>query len=585
MRVPNRRRHVAAAREQFLSSGSVARTAVGDTILTSWQRSRIAGVDIDQPVVPYDEAIDLHSRLARCAEPVMSRLQEQLDDIPVSVVLTDAQGRLIDRKDSERRLARIFDTVYFAPGFSYAEADVGTNGVGTALEDGRAVFVCGPEHFNERSMPFACAGAPIRNPLSRRIEGLIDLSCLAEDANPMMRALVHQAALDIERLLLEDGSRQQRLVLEEFLAACGRSGGAVLSVSGEVVMANRRASALLTSADEEMLRLAAADARQLAPGTVIEMSLGGRWAHVRCHPVTQGRELAGAVFEVHLADGRQPRRSGRTCPPTGLPGVAGRSAQWQDACTQVRLAARGRSRLLIVGEPGVGKLALVRAAHHEHTPAAGLTVLDCADAALPRVDDLVPGDRTTSATVVLRHLDRLAPDAVERAADLLDALAHAPAAPWVVATVGSATDDRLLRRFATSVTVPPLRHRLDDLPALVALLLKRLAPGRDVDCAAEAMRVLERNAWPGNVTELEHGLRAALSRRPAGQLRSEDLPPTCFTTSRRVLTPIEALQRDAIIQALNDAEGNRKKAAQELGMSRSSLYRKIHAFGITGLHA
>jgi transcriptional regulator of acetoin/glycerol metabolism len=92
--------------------------------------------------------------------------------------------------------------------------------------------------------------------------------------------------------------------------------------------------------------------------------------------------------------------------------------------------------------------------------------------------------------------------------------------------------------------------------------------------------VLRHSAWPGNVTELEHALRAALRRRPVGDLRREDLPASCFTGSRRALGQLEALERDAIVRALVDAGGNRKQAASDLGMSRSSLYRKIHTFGI-----
>jgi transcriptional regulator of acetoin/glycerol metabolism len=576
---------VAAARAEFLTSGSVASAAVGDPIVTSWRRSRIAGVDIDTPHIPYDEAIDLRSRLARCAAPVIVRLQDQLDDIPVSIVLTDAQGRLIERRESESTLARRFDTVNFAPGFSYAEAHVGTNGVGTALEDGRAVFVCGPQHFNEPSTAFACAGAPIRNPLTRRIEGLIDLSCLAGDAHPMMRALVQDAAVDIERLLLEDGSERQRVVLEEFLAACRRSGGAVLSVSGDVVMANRRASRLLTPADEDLLRLTAADARQLAPGTVIEMSLAeGRWAQVRCHPVRQGSALAGAVFEVHLQDAQPTRRSPvRTRPPVALPGLVGHAPAWVEASGQVREAARVHTPLLIVGEPGVGKLALATGAHLDRAPSAGLTVVDCAGDTPQQLGELLAANRTPPSTVVLRHLERLDPSAVDDAATLLDRLVRQPSAPWVVGTVsaGAGMPDPLLRHFTTAVTVPPLRHRAEDVPELVPTLLQRLAPNRQVECTAEALRVLAGNVWPGNVAELHQALRAALTRRPVGHIRREDLPLECFTASRRALSPIEALERDAIIRALADADGNRKRASANLGMSRSSLYRKIHAFGIT----
>lgn len=584
MRASARTRNVAAARTDFLTSGSVTATAVENTILTSWQRSRIAGVNIERPQVPYDETIDPRGRLARSAAPVMQRLQDQLNDIPVSIVLTDAQGRLIKRTDEESTLARLFDTVYFAPGFSYAETHVGTNGVGTALEDGRPVFVCGPEHFNERSLPFACAGAPIRNPMTRRVEGLIDLSCRAEDAHPMMRALVQEAAIDIERLLLEDGSERQRLVLEKFLAVSRRSGGAVVSVSGDVVISNKRASSLLTSADEARLWLAATDAQQLESSSLIEMSLAeGRWAQVRCHPVARGRDLAGAVFEVHLSDTRPRKSSGRARPPVVLPGLVGRSQAWVDTCAEVREAARSRTSLLIVGEPGVGKLSLARGAHQDVDPTSSLTVVDCAHDAPTLLNEILSAPQAQAPTMILQRMERLDQFAVDRTATLLDDLLRRSSRPWIVGTVsaGAEAPDTLLHLFAASVTVPPLRHRIGDLPELVSALLKRIGPTRDAECSADAMRVLARNVWPGNTAELQQALRYALTRRPVGAIRREDLPATCFSTSKRVLSLIEALERDAIVRALAYTDGNRKQAAANLGMSRSSLYRKIHSYGIT----
>lgn len=585
MRAPIPEMRVAQARDDFLTSGDVPPTAVQDAILTSWRRSRGAGVDTELPDVPYDEAFDARSRLTRCATPVMHRLHEQLSDMPVSIVLTDERGRLVDRRDSDRALARRFDTVCFAPGFSYAETHVGTNGVGTALEEGRPVFVSGPEHFNSRSLPFACAGGPIRNPLTGRLEGLIDLSSLAEDAHPMMRVLVQEAALDIERRLLEDGSERQRLVLDEFLAACRRSRGeAVISVSGDVVIANKRASSLLTAADEDLLRLTAVDARRLAPDAVTEMSLSdGRWAQVRCRPVTHHlHDVAGAVFEVRLAEtraARRPVRSGATVP---LPGLVGSSRAWLDCCAQAREAAHRRAPLLVVGEQGSGKLALARATHQAADPATGAPVVDFERDAPSDLGELL-FCAAVPRTVVLRRLDKLGPQAQQEVADLLAEVPAGAERPWLVATVraGAAIEDCLLRYFTTSVTVPPLRHRGDDLPALASAVLGRVAPGRHVEFEADALAVLTRNAWPGNLTELSQVLRTALARRPVGSIRREDLPAGCFTTSRRALSPIEALERDAIVRTLTETDGNRKLAAERLGMSRSSLYRKIHSYGIT----
>jgi sigma-54 dependent transcriptional regulator, acetoin dehydrogenase operon transcriptional activator AcoR len=73
----------------------------------------------------------------------------------------------------------------------------------------------------------------------------------------------------------------------------------------------------------------------------------------------------------------------------------------------------------------------------------------------------------------------------------------------------------------------------------------------------------------------------AVRRRPVGEIQHSDLPGYCQTVSRHALTPLETAERDAIVAALQEANGNRMAAATHLGMSRSSLYRKLKTYGIT----
>lgn len=579
------RRGVAVARDEFLNSGTVPSGAVRDPIVTSWRRSHDAGVEADLSQVPYED-VDARSPLVRCAEPVLGRLQDGLNDMPVSVVLTDASGRLLERREGDGRLSRRLDAVVFAPGFSYAETHVGTNGVGTALEEGQATYVYGPEHFNEHIQGFACAGVPVRNPLTGRIEGVLDFTCLADDANAMMRVLAQEAARDIERLLLEQGSARQRAMLDAFLTACRGGRSAVVAISGEMVMTDPRAASLLTPADQVILRGKAAEVAGPSPA-VVELSLSqGRMAQARCAPVSLAGDTVGTVIKLSLrsSEGQSPRR--RPAPAVTVPEAVGRSTVWLTACDEVRAAARQRRSLLLVGEPGTGKLALARGAHRERFPTCRLVVWDCADDSRDGTADLEGELEDGDATLVLRHLESIGPSSADATADALDRLARRPSPPWIIGTVEAATGsgprpcDPLLGRFATSVTVPALRHRIEDLDQLVPLLLGRLAPRRPVRCAPDAMRALLGYVWPGNVAQLQMVLHEALTRRPAGDIRGDDLPAECFTSCQRILMPMEALERDAIIAALHHAGGNRLQAAADLGIARSSLYRKIHSYGI-----
>jgi transcriptional regulator of acetoin/glycerol metabolism len=71
-----------------------------------------------------------------------------------------------------------------------------------------------------------------------------------------------------------------------------------------------------------------------------------------------------------------------------------------------------------------------------------------------------------------------------------------------------------------------------------------------------------------------------VQHRRAGVIQPSDLPPEALTISRRLLSPLESLTRDAIVTSLADAHGNKVKAARSLGISRATIYRKIHEYGI-----
>ncbi|GAA3787476.1 sigma-54-dependent Fis family transcriptional regulator [Streptomyces phyllanthi] len=595
------RAHVERARERFLS-GDSPDASVRTQILASWRRSLTAGVPAERFDIPYEPDLDFDGSLATCAAPVMERLQEQLSGMAVGVVLTDAHGRLLDRRVGESCLRGRLDQISFAPGFSYAEQHAGTNGVGTTLESRSATLVVGAEHFTDPLRPFACAGAPIRNPLTGRLEGIIDITCGASDANDLMRVLAGQAAHDVERLLLERVCAGPRALMAEFQATCARSANPVLAVSGDFVMANPAATRL-PAADREHIEHIAADLARGARGEArLLLSVG----ETRLHsvPVRSGRRSLGVVLEVSfprpVRKGEARKREARTgearrgeqrrgeiaaaASERPFAGLAGTDPAWLSACGAVRRAAARRTSTLLLGEPGVGKYAVVRAAHLDRRPSRRFTVLDCAQAPDITREALDTALADSTGTVVLRHLER-----ADRAtvAAIRAGLTGASPELWLVGMVTATTVEDsapvydVLDLFDASVTLLPLRHRPGDLGALAEALLRGLAPGRRVRCSAETARLLAGGHWPGNVTELQSVLRAALRRRPVGDIEAGDLPMSFVSgTSRRRLSRLEAAERDLIVKTLWETKGNRVRAAAVLGMSRATLYRRMSAFGI-----
>jgi sigma-54 dependent transcriptional regulator, acetoin dehydrogenase operon transcriptional activator AcoR len=565
---------VAHARESFLASDD-QEPKVREEILASWKRSAFWGVAPDDLDMPYRPDLDFGSRLVLAARPVLDRLERQLTGTDTSVILTDSRGLVLDRRVDDSGLERRLDAISLAPGFSYAEEYVGTNGIGTAIEQGQVSCVFGAEHFTERLQLMSCAGAPIRDPLSGRLEGVIDLTTRSDYANPLMPALVQETATLIEQRLGEGGSERERALLRQFMAAARGRRGAIFSVAGDLVIVNAAAARLLAPSDHQLLR-ERADELLSTPRDVSEEILlsQGHTVRLRCRPVTGG----GAVMEIHVV-GDPPAGHRPTAPP---PGVAGASPGWTRICQIVEAACRSRSWLLLRGEAGVGKLAVVRAMHRRFNPAARFVVVDASDlrgdpaqwVAGLRSDLGVP-----RGTVVLRHLDRLPPEAAAELAALLEPAGHRA---WVAGTVtGSAhLPHALLGHFTESLVVPPLRHRVDDVRDIVPVLLRRHAAHRRLVCSPQAMHTLLRSPWPGNVTQLDRVIQAAVEARPTGRIEPGDLPDEAHATSRHVLTPMEAIERDAISRALDESGGDKRKAAARLGISRATIYRKIRAFGL-----
>ena len=218
--LPGARDPLAEARDRFLAAEPVDKKAVRGPILASWWRSREWNVAANQLDLNYLGDPDLDTTLARAAEPVLRHLFEQLDGQPISIILTDATGLVLRRFTGDRDLERQLDTIMLIPGFSYSEEVVGTNGIGTALESGGPTHVFGHEHYAERLEGMACAGVPLRDPVSGKTVGVIDLTCWRRDADPLMLSLVRSTADQLNQALSETSNGRDLRLLQEYTRAC-----------------------------------------------------------------------------------------------------------------------------------------------------------------------------------------------------------------------------------------------------------------------------------------------------------------------------------------------------------------------------
>src|SRR5258705_3702881 len=240
---------LARARERFLTGEPVDPGQVRDTILASWRRSREWHVAADRIDLSYVRDPDLDTPLARPALPVLQNLRENLQGELVSVILTDAHGVALSRLTADHDLERHLDRVHLAPGFSYAEEFVGTNGIGTALESGQAAHVFGHEHYAEHLEDLACAAVPVRHPISGKAVGAVNLTCWRKDAGRLLIALAQSTARQVTQGLLDDSSAEEFQLLREYLRACRHAGGFVFALTSDMVVMNDQARGTLDPRD------------------------------------------------------------------------------------------------------------------------------------------------------------------------------------------------------------------------------------------------------------------------------------------------------------------------------------------------
>ena len=148
--------------------------------------------------------------------------------------------------------------------------------------------------------------------------------------------------------------------------------------------------------------------------------------------------------------------------------------------------------------------------------------------------------------------------------------------------------DLLYRINTVEIHVPPLRERIGDIPVLVGHfvgLFQEKYRKEDLAVAPEALRLLERHPWPGNVRELQHALERAIILSDSDLLLPEDFrflgnEPELPEGDPASTLNIEEMERKLILQALQIHKGNISKAADDLGLTRAALYRRLDKFGL-----
>jgi transcriptional regulator with PAS, ATPase and Fis domain len=326
----------------------------------------------------------------------------------------------------------------------------------------------------------------------------------------------------------------------------------------------------------------------------------------------------------------------------GNPVLVGHSPRLSEIRRLIQRLGQGRSPVLLLGETGTGKEVVARAIHHAG-PGGPFVPIDCSALVATLLESELFGHTKGAFTGAVSHkpglleladggtafFDEIGELAVRLQGKLLRVIEDKEIRPVggvaqrrtsfrVIAATnrdlareverGRFRRDLYYRLNVVTLRLPPLRSRKEDVPALAEHFLE--CHGRQHHLSPEVLEALVAYDWPGNVRELENciermvafnsGPMLHLADLPTGLQsvlhQSQDRPFVCEgVLSREIaamgaaesppvgIVPLEETERQAILKALDCTQGDRGRAAQLLGIGRTTLYRKLKRYRLSPL--
>lgn len=575
-------------RELFLRQPNADLSGIRPIVARSWYRSRAAGVDGVADRGFFGEGrIDEHTMAA--AGPHLQKLDEVAADLGGYISLTAPNGVLVK--------ASFLRDDGFPAGYSLLEESCGSNGEGLALEEGRGVWLAPEEHFREDMRGNWCFASLVRDPFHNRVRAVIGLTLPAnrvpalEPSSTLL--MLEGVASRIERDIEVRTSSRERALLSEYLRISRRRGNrAVIAVDGKNSLQNASALAMLVDSDfsivsgyakavmssgrdmtcEVMLQGPGLSTLEISPVTLSAANIG---AIVVVRPHAPAKEHAEAAASIASRLESLPQGTAERL----MKHVEGTSTEFKRTLNLARKAVDQERSVVMIGESGSGKLRLASAIASLR---GGQMVVDARSGALraPQFMDVLHQVATKlPATLIVEHADEISQHEASEIAHNL----RGNSATKLIFTITRPTDATLLLSEAFDVleiSVAPLRNRREDIPQLANAIAAELGERR---LSRRLITTLTHADWPRNIDQLRAVVCNAVERAEGAEVTVDDLPQgfhRVLTKGR--LSRLEDAELSELRTALQEAEGNRSLAAENLQIGRSTLYRRMDYFRSRG---
>ena len=317
--------------------------------------------------------------------------------------------------------------------------------------------------------------------------------------------------------------------------------------------------------------------------------------------MTERSQPPSPVADSHLQIGRH---TAELYLRYGVDRLVATTPAMQRVAAQIEIARKHLATIHLYGEKGTGREHVARLIHYSSPQRAKRFIpIRCETAShfeLTQIlQRLAEGSEGDAGTVYLDEISLLPGDLQA----VVLALCEQPGRRWISsstvkldAVAEEAFHPALIARLtALTITLPPLRDRLTDVPLLAQQLLEECNTPRSQqynEFTPAVLRLFQQHAWPGNIDELAQVVAKACQRSSSSIVDVEALPMEFEAQLQsRAIRPLSYLvpldeqlaqfERACIVEALKDSRGNKSLAAEKLGIPRAKLYRRLEQLGLS----
>jgi len=623
--------------KRYQELGQYTGSGIRESIIDSWEDSKKLGVcpfqNRNHEVIhgnDLEERLERNEELLSFVKPQINHLAPFFNETKTMISIADRQGTVL-QSSGERNVLKKAEKIQIYDGGIWTEKSAGTNAVGLALKTKQYAQVLYSEHFCEKNHDWFCAAFPILYPYTNELLGVINIAGANHQLNPNTIQYIFSEANQISKTIQQYFSKQalhNHLFLNTALE--GITDEVLIIDRGKNVVGKNHAakshptfSKLDTTATIPTLNHFVEKVLQTGQPIIREEAKVDQQKQTfifSIYPVTyQSNPLGAVVF--FRKNTELPALSRKTTKPSRLTkskttrysfdDMIGSSSEFGAVVKKAQKAARIDSTLFLCGETGTGKEVFAQSIHQASDRCQHpFIAINCG--AVPHglleseLFGYEPGAFTGAkskgqpgkfemAQGGTIFLDEIADMPLELQVHLLRILEERvvtrlgsektiPLDVRVIAAThknlaqlvdkGEFREDLMYRLQVIQLEIPALRERSSDVPELVHHFLQEMGGEfgkQEILVQEKAVQCLTQYPWPGNIRELRNVIQQALFNMEGNELSSSDLPLEVINHSGKG-------EKERLIEALIQENGNVTSAAKRLKISRATMYRKMNQY-------